>query len=174
MSLAYGMKRVSYFTFILDQDLLDQGWDNACMDYKGNKYPHYYDVQKINKWLLPLGEELFDKTSTAVFHISRSVEKECEKYTSYGDLGEVNGNNFLVGFFDDNSFMIVNKAYADIEASTKPLELLDVDSGLQYFDTESAEWRDAEAAGVAVRNEVGKLVVTFGPSEGILFRVVNK
>lgn len=173
MSLAYGMKRVSYFTFILDQDLLDQGWDNACMDYKGNKYPHYYDVQKINKWLLPLGRELFDKTSTAVFHVSRSVEKECEKYTSYGDLGEINGNNFLVGFFDDNSFMIVNKAYAEIEASTKQLEFLDIERGLQYFDTESAQWRDAEAAGVAVRNETGKLAVTFGPGEGMLFRVQN-
>ena len=172
-SLAYGMKRVSYFTFILDQDLLDQGWDNACMDYKGNKYPHYYDVQKINKWLLPLGRELFDKTSTAVFHVSRSVEKECEKYTSYGDLGEINGNNFLVGFFDDNSFMIVNKAYAEIEASTKQLEFLDIERGLQYFDTESAQWRDAEEAGVAVRNETGKLAVTFGPGEGMLFRVQN-
>ena len=172
-SLAYGMKRISYFTFWLDQGLLNEGWSDACMDCNGKIYPHYYDVQKINKWLLPLGRELFDKTSTAVFHVSRSVEKECEKYTSYGDLGEVNGNNFLVGFFDDNSFMIVNKAYAEIEASTKQLEFLDIERGLQYFDTESAQWRDAEAAGVAVRNETGKLAVTFGPGEGMLFRVQN-
>ncbi len=174
MSLAYGMKRVSYFTFILDPDLIAQGWDNSCMDYQGNKYPHYYDVQKINKWLLPLGRQLFDKNSTAVFHVSRSLEKECERYTSYGDLGEVNGNNFLIGFFDDNSFMIVNKSYAEVEASTKALEMLDVREGLQYFDPERAEWQDAETAGVATRTEAGYYSVTFEAGEGMLFRVVNE
>ena len=179
MCLTYGMKRISYFTFWLCQSLLDQGWSDACMDTTGKIYPHYYDVQEINKWLLPLGTELFDKTSTAVFHTRSkgggSFEAGCEKYESYGDLGEVEADaSVVIGFFDDGSFMITNRMYTDIEASRNTLEFLDIASGLEYFDTASASWKDAEADGVVTRNENGVLCHTFEPGEGILFRVVGK
>lgn len=179
MCLTYGMKRISYFTYWLSQDLLDQGWSDACMDTTGKIYPHYYDVQEINKWLLPLGTELFDKTSTAVFHTRSkgggSLEKGCELYKSYGDLGEVEADaSVVIGFFDDGSFMITNKMYTDTEAARNVVRFLDVASGLEYFDTESATWKDAETAGVAVRNESGILCHTFEPGEGMLFRVKGK
>ena len=179
MCLAYGMKRISYFTYWLSQDLLDQGWSDACMDTTGKVYPHYYDVQEINKWLLPLGTELFDKTSTAVFHTRSkgggSLEKGCELYKSYGDLGEVEADaSVVIGFFDDGSFMITNKMYTDTEAARNVVRFLVVASGLEYFDTESATWKDAETAGVAVRNENGILCHTFEPGEGMLFRVKGK
>lgn len=171
-SLAYGMKRISYFTFWLDQGLLNEGWSNACMDCTGKIYPHYYDVQKINKQTAVLGEELFGKTSTAVFHLSRTIEDECEEYTGYGDLGQVDGNNFVMGFFDDGSFMIVNKSYTESVSAVKQLELIDVTDGLQYFDTETAQWKDAEG-GIASRNEAGRYVIPFHAGEGVLLRVVN-
>ena len=175
MCLTYGMKRVSYFTFWLCQSLLDQGWSNACMDTTGKIYQHYYDVQEINKWLLPLGQELFDKNSTAVFHTRSkgggSLEKGCEAYTSYGDLGEINGYAFVIGFFDDGSFMITNKAFADLDSARNPLEFVDVSEGLEYFDAESGEWKDAESEGIVTRNENGNYTHTFEPGEGILFRV---
>ena len=179
MCLTYGMKRISYFTYWLSQDLLDQGWNDACMDTTGKIYPHYYDVQEINKWLLPLGRELFDKTSTAVFHYKTrggaSLEEGCEKYESYGDLGEVNATGGLViGFFDDGSFMMTNKSYNDTENARNTVEFLDVASGLEYFDTASASWKDAEADGIVTRNENGTLCRTFEPGEGMLFRVVGK
>ncbi|MBO5702592.1 MAG: hypothetical protein J6S71_09145 [Clostridia bacterium] len=179
MCLTYGMKRVSYFTYWLSQDLLDQGWSNACMDTQGKIYPHYYDVQEINKWLLPLGTELFDKTSTAVFHTRSkgggSLEKGCERYTSYGDLGEVDADaSVVIGFFDDGSFMITNKMYTDTENSRNTVRFLDVASGLEYFDTVSASWKDAEADGIVTRNENGILCRTFEPGAGMLFRVKGK
>jgi hypothetical protein len=189
--LAYGMKRISYFTYWMDQLLEELGWEEPCVDYNGNIYQHYYDVQNVSKWLLPLGTELFNKNSTAVFHIKSSatqpLETECVGYTSYGDLGEVDAKNFVVGFFDDGSFMISNKAYqvvstftyengAWIEHPGSPdsrFVFLDIDSGLEYFDTETATWRDAEADGVVFRNEDGKLEKIFDLSEGMLFRVVD-
>ena len=179
MCLTYGMKRISYFTYWLSQDLLDQGWSDACMDTTGKIYPHYYDVQEINKWLLPLGNELFDKNSTEVFHVRTkgggSLEKGCEAYTSYGDLGEIATDAAVViGFFDDESFMITNRMYTDTENSRNTVEFLDISSGLEYFDTASASWKDAEADGVVTRNENGTLCRTFEPGEGMLFRVKGK
>ncbi len=179
MCLTYGMKRVSYFTYWLCQSLLNEGWSDACMDTTGKIYPHYYDVQEINKWLLPLGNELFDKNSTAVFHVRTkgggSLEKGCETYESYGDLGEINATTgCVIGFFDDGSFMITNRAYNDIANARNIIEFLDIAAGLEYFDTASASWKNAEDAGKVTRNENGNLQITLEPGEGVLFRVVGK
>lgn len=176
-SLTYGMKRISYFTFILDQDLIDEGWDNACMSYTGEIYPHYYDVQKINKWLLPLGTELFDKESVGVYHIKKTadeeLEEECEEYAGFGDLGAVNAANFVVGFFDDGSFMITDKYYDKNEKENNTFEFIDIKSGLEYFDTETATWKDAVADGIVIENANGNLEKVFDTAEGMLFRVVK-
>jgi hypothetical protein len=179
MCLTYGMKRISYFTFWLCQSLLNEGWSNACMDTTGKIYPHYYDVQEINKWLLPLGDQLFDKNSTAVFHYKMrggaSLEKGCEAYKSYGALGEISADaGLVIGFFNDESFMITNKMYTDTENSRNTVEFLDIASGLEYFDTTTSEWKDAEADGTVTRNENGVLTYTFEPGEGMLFRVKGK
>ena len=179
MCLTYGMKRISYFTYWLSQDLLDQGWNDACMDCTGKIYPHYYDVQEINEWLLPLGNELFNKNSTAVFHYKNrggaSLEAGCEAYTSYGNLGEISADaGLVIGFFNDESFMITNKMYNDTDAARNTVEFLDVAAGLEYFDSATSEWKDAESKGIVTRNENGVLTYTFEPGEGMLFRVVGK
>ncbi len=173
-AMVYGMKRISYFTFILEQYLLDDGWTNACMSYTGEIWPHYYDVQKVNEWLLPLGNELFDKNSTGVFHLRKrayQVERECTAYEPYGALGVVEGDKFAIGFFDDGSFMIMNEMYNDTDACRNPLVFSDIGAGLEYFDPYTATWKDAEAEGIVTRNENGLLTRVFEPSEGILFRV---
>ncbi len=173
MCLTYGMKRISYFTFWLCQSLLAQGWSNACMDANGNIYQHYYDVQEINKWLLPLGNELFDKNSTAVFHAgSSSLEKGCEKYKSYGDLGQIKSSTgCVIGFFNDGSFMITNKAYNGTEKSWNTIQFLEIREGLEYFDTASGSWKDAEAGSIVKRNANGILEIVLAPGAGMLFRV---
>ena len=138
-----------------------------------------------------LGDELYDKTSVAVYHIptykNQPLETECVGYTSYGDLGEVDAQNFLVGFFDDGSFMITNKDYEvksnftfvdgtwveEPGSPDSPFVFIDIDSGLQYFNTDTATWCDAEADGVVFRNAEGKLEKNFEIAEGMLFRVVD-
>ncbi|MBE6631153.1 MAG: hypothetical protein E7623_00470 [Ruminococcaceae bacterium] len=173
MCLTYGMKRISYFTYWLDEGLLNDGWTNSCADSNGTLYQHYYDVQKVNKWLLPIGNELFNKTSTAVFHANdeSSVETNCTAYTSYGDLGNIKADNFVIGFFDDGSFMISNKYYSSETVSENLFEFTDVKNGLEYFDTDTAEWHDAEADGIVSKNGNGCLSKAFDAGEGMLFRV---
>ena len=150
------------------------GCSNSCMNSMGEKNPHYYDVQAVNKWLLPLGNELFGKTSTAVFHKGspQDLSENSKAYTSYGALGLCTGNNFLIGFFDDASFMIVNKEYYYDKDNTKNVMVFDdVTNGLEYFDTESASWKNAEESGFVTRNGDGKYEAAFEPGQGILFRV---
>ncbi|MBO7375973.1 MAG: hypothetical protein J6V01_02615 [Clostridia bacterium] len=167
MSLAYGCKRISYFTFILDQYLLDEKWDNACMSYKGEIYPHYYDVQKINRQILPLGRELFGKRSVGVYQIGvSSNEVGCVRYSGYGDLGEVDGKSFTVGFFDDGSFMIVNRKYVEGELGKNSLTFVDVTAGLEYFDAETASWKEYTS-----RDADGRYIYECRAGEGLLFRV---
>ncbi len=172
ISLAYGMKRISYFTFILDPDLLALNWSNACMLYTGEKCPHYYMVSEINKWLLPFGNELFGKTSTAVFHIGTESESGTKRYTSYGDLGSVEGAGYVVGFFDDESFLIVNKA--TVSGGTKELFLNDIRSGLEWFDTSTASWKSADEASVNIRrSDDGRYAITTASGGSILLRVAH-
>ncbi len=173
MCLTYGMKRISYFTYWLCQSLLAQGWSNAFADANGQIYQHYYEVQEINKWLLPLGRELFGKNSTAVFHAgSSSLEKGCEKYKSYGDLGEIKSSTgCVIGFFNDGSFMITNKAYNNVASAENTIKFLEIKDGIEYFDTATASWKDAQADGVVTRNEEGILETVLGPGQGTLFRV---
>ena len=174
IALAYGMKRISYFSFWNDQYMEADGCSNSCMNSMGEKNPHYYDVQNVNKWLLPLGNELFGKTSTAVFHkcSPQDLSENSKAYTSYGALGLCTGNNFLIGFFDDASFMIVNKEYYYDKDNTKNVMVFDdVTNGLEYFDTDSASWKNAEESSAVTRNDDGKYVAQFEPGQGILFRV---
>lgn len=175
MSLAYGMKRISYFTFWLDKNLVDEGWTNGCMSYTGEIYPHYYDVQAINQWLLPLGTELFDKQSTAVFHLSpeRNIEPQCVAYQPYGDLGEIAGEDAVIGFFDDGSFMIVNKNYKEGDRRIRSYTLLDHASGLTYFDTTDAAWKSLDDASFSSKDENGKYVITLDPGHAVLLRVAS-
>lgn len=171
VSLAYGMKRISYFTFILEQNLLDDGWTDGCMSYKGEVYPHYYDVQKISKWLRPLGDELFGKKSAAVFHVGGDPEPGTVSYSGYGTLGRVCGKAYLVGFFDDGSFLLVNKN-TDASAGENALVLCDVSSGLEYFDTSDACWKPADAGCPAVRRDASGAFTAVLPSgASMLFRI---
>ena len=148
------------------------------MSYTGEIYPHYYDVQKINRWLLPLGSELYGKTSVGVYHVLKNARDEleafCDEYAGFGDLGAIEGANFLIGFFDDGSFFIVNKYYDSKQVENNPLVFSDVESGLEYFDPETASWKDAEEAGIVSRNADGKLEKSFDTAEGMLFRVRGK
>ncbi len=173
-SLCYGMKAVSYFTFYLDESLMASNWTDSCMNYLGEKYQHYYDVQKINKWLLPLGKELYGKTSTAVFHISNSLQKNCTEYTSYGDLGKIHSlinKNLMVGFFNDDSFMIVNTERGELNIIQ--LEEIFQADNLEYFDTETASWKSATESDSLELTKADNYVLTLEAGQAILLRAAK-
>ena len=169
MCLTYGAKRISYFTYSTTADIEQAGMENACVNSKGEIGPHYYDAQAVNAKIYPLGNELFNKTSMAVFHLlsdSNLLERECEAYASYGKLGAVTGEGFVIGFFDDKSFMITNLKYEEGDAGKNTLIFIDVTEGLEYFDVESSTWKAYTA-----KDANGNYVFEALGGEGVLFRV---
>ncbi len=164
-ALCYGMKRISYFTYMNIGNELTK----ACIDENGNKSPHFDMVKEINAYSYALGSKLFNKDSTAVFHLVSSadaLEMECVAYESYGSLGKVTGDEFAIGFFSDGSFMIMNKRWKEGAEGNNALIFDDVASGLEYFDVESASWKAYNN-----KNESGKYVYNAEAGEALLFRV---
>jgi hypothetical protein len=169
MCLTYGAKRISYFTFILDPELIALGWDNACMSYTGEIYPHYYDVQAVNARIYPLGNELFNKLSVGVYHLlsdTSLLQEECEVYEGFGKLGAVDGDGFVIGFFNDESFMITNAKYEEGDAGKNTLIFNEISSGLEYFDVTDSTWK-----AYTVKDASGSYAFEAMGGEGVLFRV---
>ena len=110
MCLAYGMRRISYFTYWEPSHDEHWQWTNAMCDTVGKKMPHWYDVQAINAEISDAGRYLFDKTSAAVFHIG-TPEAGAEAFTAFGGIEKIEGENGVIGFFDDGSVYLVNRDF---------------------------------------------------------------
>jgi len=153
MCLAYGMKRIDYFTYWLPSNNPDDPWkwDNAMCDVYGNKYQHYYDVQAINKIIRPIGEYLFDHTAEKIFHIGESNEGE-PIFTSYTNIKSIDGTDGVISFFDDGSIYLVNRDY--IRANTFTV----------HSDEPLTVFRDGYFTNLESN------VITLGPGEAILLK----
>lgn len=110
MCLAYGMRRISYFTYWEPAHDDFWQWTNAMCDTEGNKMQHYFDVQAINAHIADAGRWLFDKRSTAVFHIGKP-EAGASAFAGYRTLTQIDGEDGVIGFFDDGSAYLVNRDY---------------------------------------------------------------
>ena len=111
MCLAYGMKRLSYFTYWEPYHDEHWQWTNAMCDTEGNKMQHYYDVQSINAAIKPIGSFLFNRTSTGVYHIGDTPEKGTSLFTSFGKIQKIDGECGVIGIFDDGSMYLVNRDF---------------------------------------------------------------
>lgn len=110
MCLAYGLKRISYFTYWEPAEDPYWKWDNAMCDTKGNRMQHYYDVQSINREIRPIGEYLVSRHLSAVYHIG-TPDKGGKPFAPSGALVGVDGDCGVIGCFDDGSFYLVNRDF---------------------------------------------------------------
>ena len=111
MSLVYGMKRISYFTYWEPSHDDHWQWTNAMCDTEGKKMQHYYDVQSINAAIKPAGEFLFNRTSVGVYHIGDTPEKGTVPFSSCGKVRSIDGDCGVIGIFDDGSMYLVNRDF---------------------------------------------------------------
>ncbi len=111
MSLVYGMRRISYFTYWEPaSDVEFWRWTNAMCDAAGNRTPHYYDVQAINGVITPVGRVLFDKKSLAVFHVGPS-EEGTTSFAPFGGIAAIDGDDAVIGFFEGGYVYLVNRSF---------------------------------------------------------------
>ncbi len=109
MCLAYGFKRLSYFTYWEPAPDEHWQWAHAMVNRKGNKEQHYYDVQLINALLLTAGQYLFREKSEAVFHIGEP-DSGAQRLTEYDGI-TVDGENGVISFFTNGYIYLVNRNY---------------------------------------------------------------
>ncbi len=137
MCLAYGMKRISYFTYWEPSHDDHWQWTNAMCDTEGNKMQHWYDVKEINADIAPAGRRLFNTKSEAVFHIG-TPEPGAKKFESYGAITAIDGENGVIGFFEDGSIYLVNRDFIQDNTFTihtdKPLSVLSDDRFIPVDD----------------------------------------
>ncbi len=104
MCLAYGFRRISFFTYEVPRDSDEMWrWDNAMVDTEGEKYQHYYDVQEISHWLRPLGDHLFALDCVRVCHTA-------EETVTHGGIRDIAGDA-VAGCYADGSVLLVNKSH---------------------------------------------------------------
>lgn len=128
MCLAYGFHRISYFTYWTPPHDDFWRWTNAMCDRDGNRNQHWYDVQSINRRILPIGKLLFETKSSAVFHIG-APEAGAKRFDGYGKIHSIDGERAVIGFFENGLIYLVNRDYQN-ENTLK----LSVDGKLQRFD----------------------------------------
>ena len=137
MCLVYGMKRISYFTYWEPSHDDHWQWTNAMCDTEGNKMQHWYDVREINADIAPAGRRLFNTRSEAVFHIG-TPELGAKKFESYGAVSAIDGENGVIGFFEDGSIYLVNRDFINDNTFTlhanKPLSVLSDDRFIPIDD----------------------------------------
>ena len=127
MCLAYGMKRISYFTYWTPP--YDDFWQyrNAMCDTVGNILPHYYDVQAINREIAPVGRFLFDTEPVSVHHIGEP-EFGARAFAPYGYIENVEGDMGVISYFKDGSVYLCNRDFRNARTFTitanKPLSYM--------------------------------------------------
>lgn len=152
MCLAYGMHRISYFTYW--QPLPDDfwKWDKSMCDREGNKYQHYYDVQRVNKEIYEIGKILFETKSERIFHIGTN-ERGTTPFESYGDIQAIKGERGVVGFFEDGHIYLVNHDYNE----QRTFEFV---TDKRLFEYKNGEYVPCD-----------ELTIHLNPAEGKLFKV---
>lgn len=152
MCLAYGMHRISYFTYW--QPLPDDfwKWDKSMCDREGNKYQHYYDVQRVNKEIYEIGKILFETKSERIFHIGTN-ERGTTPFESYGDIQAIKGERGVVGFFEDGHIYLVNHDYNE----QRTFEFV---TDKRLFEYKNGEYVPCN-----------ELTIHLNPAEGKLFKV---
>ncbi len=123
MCLAHGFKRVSYFTYYqpAPRDADAWHWDNAMVDYEGNRMPHWYDVQALSAHIKAVGGYLFPLHCEKVVHCAETEE------VAWGHLARASGN-VVCGCFDNGAVLMVNKNHKH------QTEVRLAGEGIQRFD----------------------------------------
>ncbi|MBQ8408738.1 MAG: hypothetical protein IJY39_07720 [Clostridia bacterium] len=166
-SLAYGSRRLSYFTYWTPGDGGSDNddfwkWNNGMISQQGERTEHYYMVKDINVELSAMGDVLMDKQSIGVFHTVNAPETRTKLFEGFESVSRIEGDDMTVGFFEDGYAVFANKSYEN-EAEA----VIYTDSIIEIFDAIDREW-------IALENADGKYTVSLDAGDGMLVRFVKE
>lgn len=168
VSLAYGMKRISYFTYSVDQ-IDDKGFENAMLDVDHNRTTHYYDVQSVNKWLKKLGNELYNTNMVEVYGFGENYTYSYNKYDPSTSLTA--SQTGLIAMFENKSYLLVNTAVAENKDNVFTFNSID---NVEYYDTSTNKWAKlSNTNNDYFKIDISKKQITIKPGYCILLKGGN-
>ncbi len=167
-SMAYGSKRMSYFTYWCPGVDRDEGedmwhWKNAMITKNGERTAHYDMVKSINTELQLIGDILLDRDALAVYHLGQVPDRKVTYWQgSYDDMTSLMAEKLTVGFFEGDMFLLANKDY-DLPM---PVTFGIVEGKcVQKLNKQSGLWE-------TLATTDGTYTLTLAAGDGELFRII--
>lgn len=170
LSLIYGMKSLSYFTYWLP-DIPEYYVAMAQLD--GHLTQHYYDVKAENAKTRVLGDALYNTSCDKVFRINSTLDelKGPDSYSSYGKLGKVEGSDFIVGFYKNDWFMLMNATAYDSDNNIRTLVTDNVEGILFWLNPDNRTWESFHSCQSIKQLKNGQYEITLRAGDSLLMRV---
>ena len=146
LNLAFGMKRLSYFTYSVDE--ISSEFTNAMIDVNHNTTTHYKYVKEVNSWAKKIGDLLYSKSVKNIYGVNE-VSTLSNYNSSDKPFGTINAQNrwtkesapAVVSIFNDNSVLIVN---TDLSKESEIITIGNM-SNMQWYNTDVNKWIDLSA-----------------------------
>lgn len=166
-SLAYGAKRLSYFTYWTPGVDTDEGdamwhWKNGMIAKDGTKTAHYHMIADINRELQALGDMLLPRRSLAVFHLSQVPDTKVAYWPgAFGDMTSLAADSVTAGFFEGGYVLLANKDY---EAPAPVTFTATPGRRVMHYGKADGLWREMTPEG-------GVYALTLAAGDGELIRI---
>ncbi len=166
-SLAYGVKRITYFTYWTPGADHDEGndiwhWQNGMMNRDGTRNQHFYDVARINRELTAVGNILLPFSVKDVFHFGGEPDGKVRYWPgSCGDVTAMEADRATVGFYEGGYVLVANKNYTDPAAVT--FQTTD-GKRVMHYNKQSGLWSPLAA-------EDGTYTLSLAAGDGELIRI---
>ena len=117
-NLAFGMKRLSYFTYLHSKEK-DNTWKGWLVGDNGGTTTQYEYVKQINQWAFNIGELLYSKYPSSIHNFTNGSGKRIYGSGTYtGILGNAScRSNGLITVFNDNKTVMLVNGSADTETT---------------------------------------------------------
>ncbi len=166
-SLAYGVKRLSYFTYWTPGVDTEEGdsmwhWKNGMISKTGEQTGHYRMVQCINRDLAVLGDLLLPYRSQAVFHLGQVPDQKVAYWPgAYGPVTSLSAEHITAGFYEGGLLLLANKSY---EADSPVAFTAAEGQRVMHFDKAAGIWKALTPVNGAYR-------LTLSAGDGELIRL---
>lgn len=174
LSLLFGNKSLSFFTFSLPTEDKNFVWSDAMVEGDGSTTPHYEYVKKANAETRVLGNALYNTEAEKVFCIDNtntaSFTIGIPMYSSYGALADIEGGkDMLVSFYNNGSFLLMNGNSDPDMPST--LTTKSIKGSLQWLNPKTSRWESIHSSPYIKQNRDTTYDITLNSAQAVLLRV---
>ena len=156
-SLAYGSSMLSYFTYWTPGVAHTEPWSyhHGIIESDGTRGEKYETVKQINRELQTLHTALDGAASTGVFHVGPESDALVHPFAGFAGLQAVCAERAVLGFFENNLFVAVNKLHHEEQTMTFTCA-----GPLLHLDKKTGTWLP-----------LADKTYRFAPGDGELFRL---